>query len=62
MMVGYAIDNCEFSHRPRLIMYEYDLCLARCVTCGHVWISGDFIDKLAEDMGLHLMKWRESDG
>jgi len=62
MMVGYAIYDCEFSHRPMLIMYEYDLCLARCVTCGHVWISGDIINELAVDLELLQMKWRRSDG
>ena len=62
MMVGYAIYDCEFCHRPKLVMYEFDLCLARCVSCGHVWISCDFFVELANDMDLHLMKWRVSDG
>ena len=60
-MVGYAIYDCDFCHRPRLVMYEFDLCLARCVNCGHVWISGDFIDELAEDMELLQMRWRTRD-
>jgi hypothetical protein len=48
LMIGYAICDCEFCRKQGLVMYEYDLCLARCVYCGHVWISGDIINEFVE--------------
>lgn len=62
MMVGYTIYDCGFCRCPRLVMYEFDLCLARCGNCGHVWISGDIVNEIAVDMDLLAMKWRRSDG